>query len=259
MIYSENPYLDTEFQELTAVSEVREGDGYKILRSKLFPSYYDGNCLWYENEVKGDLIPLIRNFKEHFCPPAYNHVNLVIEKCSDPQNLIQEAIAGEFTYANWHSFMVAKEHTPFAVEPAFQIRQIISDEDWGCMLEHISACNPGFNWAITEGYEIMKNKTDTLGTKWFGIFESGTETIMASLGVFQYGNLARLQDVQTAPEYYRMGHGTRMMKFIMNYCFQTLRVDEIVLCADKGYHAFNWYKSLGFIPTVEILKLEKYS
>lgn len=259
MILHPNPYLDTEFQVLNSICDISRSNDFIIFKSKDFPGYYDGNKLWFLPESQRTIKDWRSEFKKVFPSDAYNHVRVVVEGDSSIRKLTAKAKKEGYNTFENHVFMAANACQPFSLPQDLIIRELKGKKDWEEFYYHQKACHPENTWFLTEGLAIQKRTTEQLNIRWFGIFFKNNPKLLASLGIFKYANMARLQDVKTNPHHFRKGLATHLMRFALQYALMTLKVKELVLCADKSYHAYEFYKKIGFDPRTEILVISDYS
>ncbi|MEM7105867.1 MAG: GNAT family N-acetyltransferase [Bacteroidota bacterium] len=253
MVLHQNPYLDTEFQVLNCISKISTDEEYFVFKSGLFPNYYDGNKFWFTKKTDLPVKDLRSFFKDVFPSETYSHVRFVFEKSNLRSIVKSRALKGEFKSFERNVFMSIDHCQPFTPISGYLIRELRGEKDWEEFYYHQKACHPDNDWYLKEGLDIQKIITEKLGIQWFGVFEENNPKILSSLGIFKNGHLARLQDVKTNPGYFRKGLATYLMVFVIQYALMSLKAKELVLCADKDYHAFKFYKKLGFTPKVEIM------
>jgi GNAT superfamily N-acetyltransferase len=80
--------------------------------------------------------------------------------------------------------------------------------------------------------------------RWFGAFYEGQ--LVADMGIFAEGDLARFQAVVTHPEFRRRGICATLLYETGRYALQNLGAKTLVISADEHYFAKNIYASVGF-------------
>ena len=87
----------------------------------------------------------------------------------------------------------------------------------------------------------------------FGAFSAGA--LVSALGLVQVsapaGRLARFQDVQTHPDFRRLGLASSLVWHAARYGLDELGARTLVMVADPGYPAIRLYRRLGFRLTEE--------
>ncbi len=89
---------------------------------------------------------------------------------------------------------------------------------------------------------------------WLGAFVEGR--LVADLGVFVDGPVARFQAVETHPDFRRRGICGTLVHAGARHALSVLAAERLVMVADEHYHAARIYESLGFRPTERQLGLE---
>ena len=89
---------------------------------------------------------------------------------------------------------------------------------------------------------------------WFGAFLG--DELVADMGVFTDGELARYQAVVTHPEYRRRGICGTLLYEVGRYALGQRGAQTLVIVADNAYFAKNIYASVGFAPRERQLGLE---
>ncbi len=133
-----------------------------------------------------------------------------------------------------------------------EIRPLSSDEDWQQALELQVACRgEGFN---LEGYTRFKaakmnryRQMEQAGLgRWFGAFDQGR--LVADLGLFCEGGVARFQSVETHPDFRRRGICGALVYQASRYGFERMGAEVLVMIADENYFAAKIYETVGFRP-----------
>ncbi len=89
---------------------------------------------------------------------------------------------------------------------------------------------------------------------WFGAFSGGE--LVADMGIFTDGELARYQAVVTHPEYRRRGICGTLLYEVGRYALGQRGARTLVIVADDAYFAKNIYASVGFTPRERQVGLE---
>ena len=72
--------------------------------------------------------------------------------------------------------------------------------------------------------------------------------MVADLGLFRDGDVARFQDVATDPSFRRRGICGRLVYEVARESLASGQVKTLVMAADENYHAARIYESVGFKP-----------
>lgn len=130
-----------------------------------------------------------------------------------------------------------------------EIRALTTDADFAEHTELHVLCREGED--ETDYRAFYKAKTDTyrkmiaagLG-RWFGAFLGGK--LVADMGLFAEGGLARYQSVVTHPAFRRRGICSTLLYEVGRFAFDTLKATTLVIVADEHYFAKNIYGAVGF-------------
>jgi GNAT superfamily N-acetyltransferase len=151
-------------------------------------------------------------------------------------------------------------HPPARPNGDVAIRPLAGDDDWRQAMENQVACHAAefsqpeyrdFKARQMDGYRGMAEAG--LGA-WFGAFAEGR--LVADLGVFADGAVARFQAVETHPDFRRRGICGTLVYESARHALHTLGAKRLVMVADVHYHAARIYESLGFRPTERQLGVE---
>jgi GNAT superfamily N-acetyltransferase len=82
--------------------------------------------------------------------------------------------------------------------------------------------------------------------EWFGAFAD--EEMLADLGIFHDGQLARYQSVETHPDHRRRGIAGNLVYHAGQYALTRFRVETLVIVAEHESAASRLYSSLAFEP-----------
>ena len=141
------------------------------------------------------------------------------------------------------------------------IRPLASDDDWRQAMENQVACHaaefslPEYREFKARQMEGHRRMADAGLGAWFGAFVEGR--LVADLGVFADGAVARFQAVETHPEFRRRGICGTLVYESARHALGALGAERLVMVADVHYHAARIYESLGFRPTERQLGVER--
>jgi predicted GNAT family acetyltransferase len=140
------------------------------------------------------------------------------------------------------------------------IRPLAGDADWRQAVENQIACHaaefslPAYREFKARQMEAYRRMAEAGLGVWFGAFVEGR--LVADLGVFVEGGVARFQAVETHPGFRRRGICGTLVYESARHALGTLGADRLVMVADAHYHAGRIYESLGFRPTERQLGVE---
>jgi GNAT superfamily N-acetyltransferase len=142
------------------------------------------------------------------------------------------------------------------------VHPLETDDEWQAATENQIRCREeGHN---EDGYRVFKAAEMTryramaragLGA-WFGAFQDGV--LVADLGIYQAGNLARFQTVETHPDFRQRGYAGTLVYQAARHTLGSGTVDTLVLVADADSAAERLYRSVGFLPTEQEAALERW-
>ncbi|HYR10115.1 MAG TPA: GNAT family N-acetyltransferase [Longimicrobium sp.] len=133
------------------------------------------------------------------------------------------------------------------------VRPLAGDDDWRQATENQVACHggelslPAYREFKARQMDAYRRMADAGLGAWFGAFAEGR--LVADLGVFVEGGVARFQAVETHPEFRRRGICGTLVYESARHALATLGAERLVMVADAHYHAGRIYESLGFRPT----------
>lgn len=89
---------------------------------------------------------------------------------------------------------------------------------------------------------------------WFGAFVG--EKLVADLGLFRDGSIARFQSVETHPDFRRRGIAGTLIYEAGHLALAERDLDMLVIVAEEGSSPPRLYENLGFRPVEKQLGLE---
>ncbi|MEU4194481.1 GNAT family N-acetyltransferase [Kribbella sp. NPDC026611] len=223
---------------------------YVVIRTPDNPAFWWGNFLLYRTPfAPGDAKRRLDDFHREL--PAVRHVALGIDSVDGEIGAEDELAAAGFTVDRNVVMTASQVVPPQRPNTEATYRAITSDDDWGQLLQL------GFSTAEQEldpYYEEFTRQRlvsqrglveDGHGT-WFGAFED--DRLQSSLGlVFDGQGLARLQNVQTAPDARGRGLAGTLVHHASTYGLT--KAHTLVMVADPEYLAIRIYRSVGFTDT----------
>ena len=141
-----------------------------------------------------------------------------------------------------------------------EVRPLASDADWAQALENQVVCHaaefrlPEYRVFKTLQMDAYRRMAAAGLGAWFGAFLDGR--LVADLGVFVDGPVARFQAVETHPDFRRRGICGTLVHESARHAQAALGAERLVMVADEHYHAGRIYQSLGFRPTERQLGIE---
>lgn len=138
---------------------------------------------------------------------------------------------------------------PFSSETDWNAyKDIHLDPDWGYGTQE--AQSRFLDEEINDFKKIVKmNKGQR-----FGAFENNV--MIAELGVFWDGEVARFNNVATAIDHRRKGACSTLVYEVSKFLLEQKDISTLVMEADENYHASRIYESLGFKPTQKTISFQ---
>lgn len=232
--------------------EVVDRGRYLVIRTPSNPRYRWGNFLIF------DAPPQPGNFgqwdalfeKEVGAPPRITHKLFAWDTIDGDNGAVDDFLEAGFELGE-EVVMTADTLTrPHRYNHEVEIRELTSDADFS---EHIDlhvlcrqekddeASYRSFYRASTESYRQMI--AAGLG-RWFGAFLDGK--LVADMGIFVEGELARYQSVVTHPDFRRRGICSTLLYEVGRFALLDLKAKTLVIVADDHYFAKGVYASVGF-------------
>ncbi|HMK09549.1 MAG TPA: GNAT family N-acetyltransferase [Anaerolineales bacterium] len=146
--------------------------------------------------------------------------------------------------------------------PAIAVRPLETEDEWRWATENQIACRDPehdeaayrvFKEAQMERYRAMARAGHGA---WYGAFEG--EGLVADLGLYRGGELARFQSVETHPQHRCRGYAGALVYHAARHALGQPGVARLVLVADAGSPAERLYRSVGFQPTERAAALERW-
>jgi GNAT superfamily N-acetyltransferase len=131
------------------------------------------------------------------------------------------------------------------------LRPITSDEDWAQVLDLQieTGIEEGYNPAVYNAFLEKRLATRraqiTEGWgQWFGAFENGA--LVADLGIFTDGKVARYQSVQTRASHRKRGLARALLSEASHWAKAHSPEARLVILADEGAPSAQIYRRAGF-------------
>ncbi|HST57446.1 MAG TPA: GNAT family N-acetyltransferase [Longimicrobium sp.] len=233
-----------------------------VVRTPSNPGFYWGNFLLFAHPPDADSLPVWkRRFREEIASvqPA-PHLAFGWDSPGGEAGAVEPFLAEGFILSENAVLTADTVLPPRRRNADVEIRPLATDGEWAQALEnHVVLRGGEFPEAEYRPFKAQqlaryRRMTDAgLGT-WFGAFADGR--LVADLGVFTDGTLARFQQVGTHPDFRNRGICGTLVYESARYAQARLGVERFVMTADEHYHAGRIYESLGFRRTERQLGLE---
>jgi GNAT superfamily N-acetyltransferase len=241
---------------------VEDRGGYRVVRTPDNPGFYWGNFLLFAHPPTADSLPeWTRIFEREIraVQPA-PHLAFGWDSPTGEPGAVEPFRAAGFILGENAVLTATDLLPPPHPHRAVRVRPLATDAEWAQALENQVACRAA-EFSVDE-YRPFKARqmaryrrmADAGLGAWFGAFAG--ERLVAGLGVFADGALARFQMVATHPEFRRQGICGTMVHESARYPRTVLGAETLVMTADEHDHAGRIYESLGFRPTERQLGVE---
>jgi hypothetical protein len=253
----------TDIDVLPADRVVERREAYVLVRSPSNPTHYWGNLLLFEDPpVAGDGARWEQFFDVEFAAePQVQHRTFAWDRVDGSRGSVDEEFLG-FGYELEQT--VGLVASPDAIRPHrrenrdMQVRALDAARGadhalWERVVELQLA---GRDEREDEaGYETFcRRRLEDLRTLfqlgrggWYVALDGDAERVVASCGVVVTSGRGRFQSVDTAADYWQRGICSRLVVEAAHHAARQWRVEQLVIAADPGYHAFGLYESRGSV------------
>jgi ribosomal protein S18 acetylase RimI-like enzyme len=235
--------------------EVTDKGDHLLIRTPRNPTYRWGNYLYFGAPPrKGDFTRWRRLFAEEVgTPPQIPHQVFSWDSLSGEAGCIQPFL--DVGFESDTSLVLAAEsvHLPPRVNRDIEMRALTSDADFAEMLElDVLTARVDDGEEDEAGMRLFQERKMAAYRRmiaagsghWFGAFLEGK--LVADMGLFWEGRLARYQSVTTHPDYRRRGICGTLLHFVGVCGLARPDVEKLVIAADANYFAKDSYRSVGF-------------
>lgn len=248
--------------------EVEDRGEYLVIRTPSNPTYRWGNYLLFSGPPRiGDLGEWERLFRSELGDLAHRVFawDMPEEGSNDEKALLGDI--EPFREAGYRVerdvVLTAREvRDPPRVNEEVEVRPLASDAEWqeavalGVLCRDPRNSERGYAEYLTPKMASYRRMQELGMGSWFGAFLDGR--LVADLGVFRQGEIARYQSVKTHPDFRRRGICGTAVAEVGRYALGELGARRLVMLADPGYHAAAIYESVGFAPAETIAGVEKF-
>lgn len=233
-------------------SEVLERESYIVIKTPNNPGFHWGNYLIFKKApAPGDIANWIHLFqKELSYYESFNHYVFAWDEPAEPQS--PEYLAHGLELEKTVSLETSTLTTPKHYNQELVIRPLVTSHDWQAALElQVLTRDPKYSYAefkkFKEAQDLSYQKLvqEKRGGR-FGAFYK--DVLIADLGIYFEGSLARYQNVVTHPDYRRMGACATLVYESGKYALKHWGIKTLCMVADPDYHAARIYESVGFAP-----------
>lgn len=253
--------LATERRLREPLCSVECTEAYCVYKSERFPGFYGANGIEILHNHGYTLRDWERVFEQNFNAEVYSHKAFFYKKGVAPASLQEDARQAGYEVVQEDAWMYTYEPLLCTPQPdGLRFGCIATADEWEQYRAFYHEANKGESWYTPSGCDGLFGKmqyvSDAIGIEWFFLAEGGV--FAAVIGVFSHRGIARLQDVETHPQWRRRGLATHLLYRVVAHARQTLGVEAVTLCADVDYVAIDLYKRMGFVPVGETVELMKF-
>jgi GNAT superfamily N-acetyltransferase len=241
---------------------IDRGD-HLVIRTPSNPTFYWGNFLLFDAPPRdGDFVRWRELFAgEIGMPPDVKHEAYGWDTTQGETGQVGPFLDAGFKLIRSSVLATARLVPPRSSPSGIEVRSLTTQQDWLQALDNQVRCRePEHEEA---GYRAFKKRqmasyqsmvASGMGA-WFGAFDGGE--LVADLGIFHDGRLARYQSVETHPDRRRQGIGGTMVYQAGLHALTKFGVDQLVIVADYQSAASRLYRSLAFAPEEQQVGLER--
>jgi ribosomal protein S18 acetylase RimI-like enzyme len=241
---------------------VTDRGDYLVVRTPANPGYYWGNFLLFAHPPEPDSLPAwTRLFEREIAAvqPA-PHRTFGWDSPAGEKGAVEPFVADGFILNDNAVLTTDAVLPPKHCNTDVEIRTLATDGEWAQTLEnHVAVSEGEFPEAEYRPFKARqlasyRRMVDAGLGAWFGAFADGR--LVADLGVFTDGPLARFQQVGTHPDFRRRGICGTLVYESARHALTRMGAERLVMVASEHYHAGRIYESLGFRRTERQLGLE---
>jgi ribosomal protein S18 acetylase RimI-like enzyme len=251
-------WLRTDVGVLGADALVTRHEGFVSVEALGSPGYWWGNLLVFPDApADGDLERWTRAWTRVF-GERFAHRTFAWERTDGEAGAIGQFEAAGYEAEHCVVLAVAPEGmaTPRKPVDHVQVRPLLLPDETRAAIDLAVEAAREFSWFgetraafddhLQEMFARRTRQVSEGGGFWLGAFADGGQ-LVASLGLLDVGGgLARYQHVDTHPEWRRQGICSRLVHEAAKLGAERLGTRELVIVADRDYHALGLYRGLGF-------------
>jgi GNAT superfamily N-acetyltransferase len=234
--------------------QILDRGSYLVILTPTNPTFHWGNFLIFPNPPgKGDLETWKAIFSREIRPQVKSeHFAFGWDTAAGELGEVKPFLDEGFTLNQAVVLTTRQVKTPPKYNQEVVIRPLCEDWEWEQATQNQIACR-SLEHSL-EDYQVFKRAQMNryrlmtcagLGF-WFGAFLG--KQLVADLGVFAAGKIARFQQVGTHPDYRRLGICGALVFQASRYALEQMKIETLVMVADENYHAAKIYESIGFEP-----------
>jgi GNAT superfamily N-acetyltransferase len=239
--------------------KVTDRDDYLVAETPENPTYYWGNFIIFKRAPQlGDFARWREIFDREFAhAPRVRHMAVAWDDPEGELGYLQPFMDSGFELEAGVVLTASQLKPPPQAKIEVEIRPISTDQEWKDAIAcQVATRNP--DQTIPEYTDFVQARLGRMRRmvaagrgQWFGAFFKGK--LVADLGIFKEGTLARYQSVGTLPDFQRQGIAGTLVAQAGQFAFEKMGVERLIIVADQGHHAEKLYRSIGFSETEKMV------
>lgn len=245
--------------------EIHERGDFMVIRTPSNPGFYWGNFLLFAHPpAPGDHVRWRRLFAEEIgTPPVVLHETFGWDTIDGASGDVQPFLDAGFQLDRSQVLTTDNVRPPRHRASGLTVRTLTSESEWETALLNQIRCRPEEH--EESAYRLFKERQmaryremSAAGRgQWYGGFLEGR--LVADLGIYRAGNVARFQSVETHPDYRRRGVGGTLVFEAARDALHRMGVSTLVMVAEERSPAARLYQTIGFQPAEIQVGLAKWA
>lgn len=249
--------LRSDIVSMTGYSQVEVHPNGIVMRTPTEPTYWSGNVL-IKTDGEIDADNDIAFFRAQF--PQSAHVKILWDTpCPAPED-IRPHFSDDFEVAAFDVLTLQGFGKAMNVPDGITIRQLSHDIDWAAShaLSTEVALEDDYDVAVhapflKRRYETQRAQVRAGLGAWFGAFDA--DLIVAHMGLFHDGTVARFQDVETRASHRRRGICAALLAYVSDWGKHQAPSAVQVIVAEADSDAGRLYRRHGFAQTERLVEV----
>jgi methionyl-tRNA formyltransferase len=241
-------FLESEKTVLAKTCEIQDEKEFVVYKHKTFRNYYLGNGILIKNPNTRVLKEWEDIFDKFFDKGTYLHRTFTFIGESEPMLLIKEAQQAKYREANVFPIEVyyGSPLKGFSLPADPKVHKIEIEDDWKRYRKFVEEVHPDNDWLSKEGFDILKKTSDAMNVERFFIQDDDSKKILSIIGIFKCGDIARMENLETHPDFRGRGFALHLVTFASRYALGDLNAKGIVLVSSNNEAAMRLYRKFGF-------------
>lgn len=253
-------FVDSEIKLRDSICYILKEKNYIVFKSKKWKNFRLGNGIIIINNNNKFLVDWIKIFDKYFNRNEYLHKTFMFVNNIELEKIKQEAIKFNYNEINIFPILICKS-IPIVkndIKINYNVLKIDSKNDWILYKNFLSEIHPDNLWLLNEGFYILKEMSKKQNIKRFYIKDITMNKIISVIGIINCGNIVRIENVETHPDFRRKGLAFNLIKYSLLYSIKNYNINEFILTSANNSAANKLYKKLGFKVIGEKVELLKY-